>query len=166
MRRKISDALYMWNVFEICELGVCYTGCLKKFAIIGRTQDHFSGFIYLMCRVLAHIYWVSVFDSIGFSFFELKKAYNTCIVRSHEKKENRFILFHYYFKMLQFPCFTMLWIPSKVILRHDLLEHVKDNTLIIIYHYSVCVIYDLSKTVDLLNYWSLKINLPINTRFE
>ena len=49
--------------------------------------------------------------------------------------------------MLLFSCFILFWIPSKIILRqHDLLKHVKqDNTVIIICHYSVCVIYDLSK---------------------
>ena len=33
-----------------------YTGCLKKFARIRRTQNPCSGFIYLMFRVLAHLY--------------------------------------------------------------------------------------------------------------
>ena len=44
--------------------------------------------------------------------------------------------------------------PLKVILRQCdcyLLEHVKDNTLIIIYRYSVRVIYDLPEAVYLPN---------------
>ena len=42
--------------------------------------------------------------------------------------------------------FTYKSILSKVILRqYYLLKHVKDNTVIIICHNSVCVTYDLSK---------------------
>ena len=37
-----------------------YTGCLKKFAIIGRTHNPFSWDIWLMCRVLAHIYFLTL----------------------------------------------------------------------------------------------------------
>ena len=33
-----------------------YTGCLKKFARIQRTQNSFSRYIYLMHRVLAHVH--------------------------------------------------------------------------------------------------------------
>ena len=42
--------------------------------------------------------------------------------------------------------FVLNAMPSKVILRqYDLLQHIKqDKTLIIICHYSVCLIYDLS----------------------
>ena len=36
--------------------------------------------------------------------------------------------------------------------QYDLLQHVKVNNFIIICHYSVCVVYDLSKVIGLLNY--------------
>ena len=82
----------------------------------------------------------------------LKKSYYTYIVCSHEKKDRRFVSFHYYCKMLGYICkfyHTLNTIKSNLE-QYDLLEHVKDNTLIIICHYSVCVIYDLYKAVNLL----------------
>ena len=50
--------------------------CLtEKFARIRRTQNPFSGYIYLMCMGCCHIfiYWLSVFQSVEFSFFSWKK---------------------------------------------------------------------------------------------
>ena len=42
-------------------LSECTTGCLKKIASIRRTQNPFSGYIYLMCRVLAHVYLLNFY---------------------------------------------------------------------------------------------------------
>ena len=40
----------------------------------------------------------------------------------------------------------MINIAKYIMIQYDLLEHVKqENSLIIICHYSVCIIYDLSK---------------------
>ena len=60
-----------------------YTGYPQKFARIRRTQNPYSGYIYLMCKVFAHRIFV----------LELKTAYYTCIVWSHEKKDSRVELF-------------------------------------------------------------------------
>ena len=96
--------------------------------------------------MLAHVYLLTFcLWSYGIFILKLEKACHTCIVWNHEKKDSRFVLF-YYFKMLRFSCFILFWIPSKVIVRkYDLFKHVKLNTIIIICHYSVCIIYDLSK---------------------
>ena len=51
-----------------------YTGCLKKFAIIRRTDKVRFLDTYLMCRVLAHIYLLTFsFYSVEFSFLSCKK---------------------------------------------------------------------------------------------
>ena len=49
---------FYWNLNFAFSERTYYAGCLKKFAIIRRTQKPFSGYIYLMCRVLAHIFFI------------------------------------------------------------------------------------------------------------
>ena len=46
----------------------------KKFATILRTQKPFSGYIYLICRMLAHVYLLTCsFSQYGVFILELKK---------------------------------------------------------------------------------------------
>ena len=107
-----------------------------------------------ICYNLVHtkpLFWIHLLDVQGVGaylfidilYFDSIGCY-TSIVWSHEERDSRFVLFYYYFKN---GTIFMFWIPSNVILRQYILsEHVKQaNTLIIICHCSVCLIYDLSK---------------------
>ena len=72
-----------------------YAGCPKTFARIRRTQNPFSGYIYLMCRRCWHMsfYWLSVFYSIWFSFLSWKSLlYMYCLKSWKERQSTRVVL--------------------------------------------------------------------------
>ena len=77
-----------WSCWMFCLLmGIHTTGCLKKFAITLGTQNPFSEYIYLMCRVFARIYLVIFwFWWCRVSILKLKKPVKHVLSEVMERK--------------------------------------------------------------------------------
>ena len=102
--------LYTWASSAEAKSGSSYVkhtaGCLKRIARVGSTQNRFSGYIYLMCRVLVQIYLLTFFDSRRFTLL-IKPILLVFSEITKRKQPIHIVLMLQYFKMLQFLRFLM-----------------------------------------------------------